>query len=195
MRIRSPDQLDPDPLGPPEVERTRVFSLLFSGDHDPGPSHAALQAGPFADTEREVIDAARPLILPDVPETEDLVAQEEERMVRALPDDVHPELFHKEPLRLRSVLYLEVDVVEPHQSELARGGLGRHGEARHLLRYIGSVRARGMRPRPSSARRMRSADSAGVSSTVDKTISGESGGSYGSSTPVNSLTSPRRARA
>ena len=64
-------------------------------------------------------------------------------MVGTLPDDVHTKLLNKEALGLDAVLYLEVDMIEPHQPEFARRGLGGHRRPRYVLGYIGSVRPNG----------------------------------------------------
>jgi hypothetical protein len=110
--VRTPHELDAEALGAPQEQGPRVLSFLFAGDHDSGATDAASQAGPFADAERDMVDSAEDLALLGVPEAQDLVAEQEEGVVRALPDDVHAELFDEEPLRLRPVADADVHVVE-----------------------------------------------------------------------------------
>ena len=53
-------------------------------------------------------------------EPEHLVAEQEEGMVGALPDDVHPQLVDEEVAGLHAVPKPQVDVVEPGEPKVLR---------------------------------------------------------------------------
>jgi len=143
--IGSPDELDAEALGTAKVERTRVFPLLLSRDHDPGPAHPASQPGPLAHPQGDVVDSAQGLAVLRVPEPEDLVPEEEKGVVRPVPDHVHSELFDEESLGLRPVMDPDVHVIESQQTKFSWGRSVRHDASTTAPCYIRSVRARGAR--------------------------------------------------
>ena len=126
MRVGSPDELDTEPLRAAQEQGARILPLLLPGDHDPGSADSAPQARPLADPEGDVVDPAEGVPLLGVVEPEHLVPEQEERVVRAFPDDVHSQLLDKESLRLRAVADSNVNVVETQKTEFPGGRVAGH---------------------------------------------------------------------
>ena len=67
VRLGAPHELDSDPFGAPQVERTGVLPLFLARDHDPGAAHPALESGPLTDPERQMIHARSVLLFAGIP--------------------------------------------------------------------------------------------------------------------------------
>lgn len=102
-----------------------------------------------------MVEAAERLSILGVPQAEDLISEQQERVIRAFADHVHSELLDEEPLRLGPVADPDVDVVEPEETEFSGRGTARHARPTNARRYSRSVRpghdsaeAGGRRKRP-----------------------------------------------
>jgi len=125
-RVRTIDEFDGETLRPSEEQRAGVVALLLPQDDDARAPHAVAQPGPLRDPEREVIDAADRRVRRRVPEPQHLIPEEEEAVLRPLPDRFEAELVDEEPPGLLPVPNAEVDVVEPEDLDL--GGRWCHGD-------------------------------------------------------------------
>lgn len=140
VRVGTPDELDAQALGAAEEQRTRILPFFLARDDHPGSTDPASEPGPFAHSERDVIDTGRSRTVLGVPQAQDLVAEKKEGVVGALSDHVHPKLLDEEATRLDPVLDPNVHVVEAEEPKVSRGDLVRHDPPRLSPRYIGSVR-------------------------------------------------------
>jgi hypothetical protein len=143
MRIRAPDELELEALRTSQEEGPRVVPFLFSRNGDPGACDPIAEPGPLAHTNRDVVDAGRCFALLRVVEPEDLVAEEQERVVRPFADDVHAELLDEESTRLVAVPNAYVDMVESDQSKVPwrrSGGHDRHSPTKPYI--LSGTRAR-----------------------------------------------------
>ena len=75
-RVGSPDELDLDPIGAAEEEGPGVVALLLPRNDDAGARDAALEAGPFAHPEGDMVEAGGFLAFLGVVQAEDLVAEQ-----------------------------------------------------------------------------------------------------------------------
>lgn len=75
-----------------------------------------------------------------IAETQNLVPEEKERVIKAFSDHVHAQLFDEEPPGLCPVLDSNIDMVIPDEAEFSRSGAARHDRATTVPRYIRSVR-------------------------------------------------------
>lgn len=149
-----------------------------------------------------MVDAAeggRPLLR--IPDAQDLVAEEEEGVVRTVSDDVHPELLDEEPACFDSILDTHIDMVEAEEPEFARGGLGWHGPAHGLHGYSASVGPGGTQHERSSAvagrspatpRRAEAARSSRACAGRLVSRGGRSGAGRGAFGPHEGASGPRR---
>ena len=133
--VGPPDELYVEPLRTAKVERSGILALLLARDDDSGPADSAPQSGPLADAERDMVDPPERLALLRILETEDLVPEEQLRMVGAVPDDVHAELLDEESLRLGPVADPDRYMIEPDQAEVPGGWMVGHGRATFVARY------------------------------------------------------------
>jgi hypothetical protein len=143
VRVRTPDELQAEALRTAKEQGPRFVPFLLARDRHPRTGDPVPEAGPLADSDRYVIDPGGGLALLGVSETQDLVTEHEEGVVRPLPNDVHAQLFHEEPTSLVPVADLDVHVVEPHQTKISGRWTGGHVRRSPPKPYILSVRRKG----------------------------------------------------
>ncbi len=120
MGFRSPNEFDPKSFWTFEEQRARVVPFLLARDDHTGPFETAAKARPVLDSKGDVVDPVRRPSVGGVSKAEDLVAEEEKRMVRPFPNHIQSELIDEESSGLSPMCDAHVDVVKPEEPEVSR---------------------------------------------------------------------------